>query len=60
MLAEAGLGWSLLPHTMVEPPLIALDVKELELVRQLGIVIHKDRSLSNAAKEMMNLCKNKI
>ena len=55
MLAEAGLGWSLLPHTMVEPPLIALDVKELELVRQLGIVIHRERTLSNAARKMIEL-----
>lgn len=47
MLTGAGLGWSLLPKTMSDESLKALDVG-LALFRKLGLVIHSRRSLSNA------------
>ncbi len=48
MLATAGLGWSLLPMTMHDKNLKVLDLK-VTLSRDLGLVIHSRRSLSNAA-----------
>lgn len=54
MLTAAGLGWSLLPKTMSDKSLKALDVG-LELSRELGLVIHSRRSLSNAALALKSL-----
>jgi DNA-binding transcriptional LysR family regulator len=54
MLTVAGLGWSLLPKTMSGKSLQALDVG-LKLSRQLGLVIHSKRSLSNAALALKSL-----
>ena len=54
MLVGAGLGWSLLPQTMTDKSLSVLDVNA-KLIRELGLVVHKKRSLSNAAKELRSL-----
>jgi DNA-binding transcriptional LysR family regulator len=54
MLTVAGLGWSLLPKTMSDKSLKALDVG-LDLSRELGLVIHSKRSLSNAALALKSL-----
>ncbi|MBL4672511.1 MAG: LysR family transcriptional regulator [Arenicella sp.] len=54
MLTVAGLGWSLLPKTMSDKSLKALDVG-LDLSRELGLVIHSKRSLSNAALALRSL-----
>lgn len=56
MLAEAGLGWSLLPATQLTPQLVKLHVPGLKLSRRLGAVIHEKRSLSNAAQAMIETC----
>ena len=56
MLAEAGLGWSLLPATQLTGNLVALRVPGLELARCLGAVTHRERSLSNAARRMIACC----
>ena len=52
MLVEIGLGWSALPATMVDGELTALDIQaeiELPIRRELGIVTHRQRTLSGAA-----------
>ncbi|HHH49101.1 MAG TPA: LysR family transcriptional regulator [Gammaproteobacteria bacterium] len=53
MLVSVGLGWSVLPQTMLSDDLQALDVPGLPLVRQLGVVHHRQRTLSNAARTML-------
>lgn len=53
MLAEAGLGWSLLPATQLTPQLVSLHVPGLNLSRRLGVVTLEKRSLSNAAQAMI-------
>ncbi len=53
MLVSVGLGWSVLPQTMLSDDLQALDVPDLPLVRQLGVVHHRQRTLSNAARAML-------
>ncbi len=55
MMVSIGLGWSLLPSIMFDGQLRELDVKELQLSRELGIVTHHKRTLSNAAKAMRAL-----
>ena len=54
MLVGAGLGWSLLPETMVDDSLRVLQIKA-NLTRELGVVVHRKRSLSNAAKVLLSL-----
>lgn len=54
MLAAAGLGWSLLPKTMNDSLLKPVKVG-VELSRELGLVIHSKRSLSNAANALKSL-----
>jgi DNA-binding transcriptional LysR family regulator len=59
MLVAVGLGWSLLPQTMVDRQLHALPVRGLRLRRTLGIVRHRERTLSNAARAMIELLRAK-
>jgi len=57
MLVTAGLGWSLLPSTLISKETHALNVKGINLSRQLGVVTHEKRSLSKAAQSMISVCK---
>ncbi|MBP5992562.1 MAG: LysR family transcriptional regulator [Acinetobacter sp.] len=54
MLASIGLGWSVLPQTMVSKDLVTLDL-DLEMKRQLGMVWHPARTQSKAAKALVDL-----
>ncbi|MEJ1376836.1 MAG: LysR family transcriptional regulator [Candidatus Sedimenticola sp. (ex Thyasira tokunagai)] len=57
MMVSIGLGWSLLPESMVKGDnLRVLNIQELKLSRQLGSVTHRDRTLSNAARAMVEAC----
>ncbi len=58
MLVSVGLGWSLLPENMVDKELRPDTGKQIAVERQLGIVHHPRRTLSNAAKAFINLCLN--
>ena len=56
MLTAVGLGWSLLPVSMIDDQLQTLDFTA-PLGRTLGLVGHRRRSLSNAAlafKQILN------
>ncbi len=53
MMVSIGLGWSVLPNTMLSEELHALQVYGLKLERQLGVVWHAGRTLSNAAGAML-------
>jgi DNA-binding transcriptional LysR family regulator len=57
MLVSVGLGWSVLPRTMLNDELRVLKVEQLQLSRQLGSVRHQGRTLSNAARAMLELLK---
>ncbi len=60
MMVEIGLGWSILPESMLRPPLVAIKVEGLELKRTLGLVRNKNRTLSSSAKAMIKLLKSTI
>lgn len=49
MMVSIGLGWSVLPHRMIDDGLKTLDIADIKLQRTLGYVFHQNRSLSNAA-----------
>ena len=49
MMVSVGLGWSVLPKTMVDDQMIEIPVKNVHLKRELGVVTHAKRTLGNAA-----------
>ncbi|WJW74520.1 LysR family transcriptional regulator [Thiohalobacter sp. IOR34] len=55
MLVSVGLGWSLLPRTMLDGQIRAIPVTGLSLQRTLGVVRHRQRTLSNAAQRLLDL-----
>ena len=57
MLVGAGLGWSLLPKTMADDSLRVLKI-DTEITRELGVVVHRKRSLSNAANALLGLVRS--
>jgi DNA-binding transcriptional LysR family regulator len=57
MLVSIGLGWSLLPETMLDREVVALAIPKLRPVRSLGLVWHADRTLSNAGRSMIETCR---
>ncbi|WP_163122423.1 LysR family transcriptional regulator [Acinetobacter portensis] len=56
MLASIGLGWSVLPQTLVNHDLKQLDIK-LEMNRQLGMVWHPGRTQSKAVQKLIEMMK---
>lgn len=49
MLAATGLGWTLLPQTMIDASVHVLPIKAPPISRQLGYIRHRDRTLSTPA-----------
>lgn len=54
MLVSVGFGWSALPTTMLDDSVAVLPL-QVRLRRQLGMVFHRKRSLSNAALALVNV-----
>ena len=54
MMVSIGLGWSVLPHTMIDDELSELTIKDLNMSRTLGYVYHQNKSFSNAAKAFVD------
>lgn len=55
MLTSTGLGWSLLPERLIDSSLHRLDVDHPPIQRPLGYLVHRSRTLSNAARAMLDL-----
>ncbi|GAA6166460.1 LysR family transcriptional regulator [Sessilibacter corallicola] len=60
MMVTIGLGWSLLPETLLtDSELKTLSVNSVHVHRRLGLIHHKDRSLSNASQAFLKLFSDK-
>lgn len=55
MMVNVGLGWGVLPRTMLDSSLVELEVPGHSLSRELGYIVHQRHSLSNAARAMVDL-----
>lgn len=55
MLVSVGLGWSVLPCSMLDKDLKVINVNGLEMQRTLGAVMHVERTLSNAALALVRM-----
>ena len=53
-MVEIGLGWSVLPETLVRD-LHVMPFEEVSIERELGYIHHMKRSLSNAAVGFLGL-----
>lgn len=60
MMVSVGLGWSVLPRSMLNKELKTLNIEGIKLERKLGVVWHSGHTLSNAAKAMSNVLKDDI
>ncbi|MCA8866554.1 MULTISPECIES: LysR family transcriptional regulator [unclassified Halomonas] len=58
MMCSVGLGWSLLPEKMIDSELVELKVDTLPIYRPLGYLVHTNRTLSNAARMMIEELEN--
>lgn len=56
MMVSIGLGWSVLPETMLDRSLHVWRRAGLTVQRSLGVVRHPQRTLSNAARALMESC----
>jgi len=55
MMVSVGLGWSVLPETLIDNTLSTIKISDKVVSRSLGLVMHKNRTLSPAAHKMVNL-----
>jgi len=60
MMVSVGLGWSVLPRSMLNKELKTLDIEGIKLERKLGVVWHSGHTLSNAAKAMSAMLSENI
>ncbi|MFO6204106.1 LysR family transcriptional regulator, partial [Pseudomonas aeruginosa] len=44
-----------LPPTMLDDQVVRLPLQDIQLSRQLGYILHTERTLSNAARAFMRL-----
>ena len=54
-MVEIGLGWSILPRLMICDDLCGIALSGLALSRNLGVVSHRDRTLSNAGSALLQI-----
>jgi len=55
MMVSVGLGWSVLPETLIDKDLFVINLPGISFNRQLGVIQHKHRTLSNAASAMTTI-----
>jgi len=53
MMVSIGLGWSVLPRSMMTDDIQCIDLKNIHMERQLGVAYHAERTLSNAARMLL-------
>ncbi|MDQ1363240.1 MAG: Transcriptional regulator, LysR family [Pseudomonadota bacterium] len=54
-MVSIGLGWSVLPLAMCDKNLVHIDINNARMQRQLGVAWHRERTLSNAAKRLIDV-----
>jgi len=55
MMVSIGMGWSILPETLINKDIEVINTLSKPIVRQLGCVWHQHRSLPNAAEALIEL-----
>jgi len=60
MMLSIGLGWGVLPSSLIDNQLKVLDVSHPPLTRSLGCIHHNQRSLNNAARLFLEQLKASV
>jgi DNA-binding transcriptional LysR family regulator len=60
MMVSVGLGWSLLPRTMLDNRLQGIPVNTNPLFRNLGHIRHEDKTASNASLAMIKILQENL
>jgi len=55
MLVSVGIGWGVLPASMLDSTVCEVPIKGLNMQRRLGYVARTDRTLSRAAAALLDL-----
>lgn len=57
MLVSSGLGWTVLPNTMIDEFLHVIKIEGVAINRKLGAVSHKNHLLSNSARAFLEVAR---
>jgi len=57
-MIQNGLGWGVLPESMIDDSLHKLKIKGLKMERHLGVLLHASRTLSSPAHALLETLKN--
>lgn len=55
MMISIGLGWGVLPKSMIDGELVEFDIEGVHMSRELGVVYHRNRTLSSASLAMLKV-----
>ncbi len=58
VMVEAGLGWSVLPKIMLNPALTCCPLPGTKAIRQLGIMLHKNKVITPALAALLTELKH--
>jgi len=54
-MVKIGLGWGVIPDSMLDDSLSILPLNKIKMERELGVVFHKARTSSSAANALLGL-----
>ena len=57
-MIQNGLGWGVLPESMIDDSLHRLNIKGVKMERHLGVLLHASRTLSSSANALLETLKN--
>ena len=57
-MIQNGLGWGVLPESMIDNSLHKLKIKGVKMKRHLGVLLHASRTLSSPANALLEVLKN--
>ncbi len=52
-MIQNGLGWGVLPESMIDDSLHRLNIKNVKMKRHLGVLVHASRTLSSSADALL-------
>lgn len=55
MMVSVGMGWSVLPETMLTDEIVTIKVQNIKIQRRLGVVHHQQRTQSNASMAIQQI-----
>ena len=57
-MIQNGLGWGVLPESMIDDSLHRIKIKGVKMERHLGVLLHASRTLSSSANALLETLKN--